>query len=97
MLRRVKKIEEEFRFGLTAQDMMDSGLMEKPKDMEDLSMQKAMCTRENGLRIKLMVTEFILITMVPNSQEIGYLISNKASEKSNGQMVLSTKENTKKE
>ena len=34
-LRPIKKIEEVFRYGQMAQDMMDSGLMEKHKDMED--------------------------------------------------------------
>jgi len=43
-----------------------------------------------------MVMESILITMAPNSQEIGFLINNKATEKSNGQMVPSMKVTTKK-
>lgn len=50
-----------------------------------------------GLRIKLMVTESILIITAQNSLEIGSLISNKVMEKNNGQMVLSMKETTRKE
>ena len=47
-LRQIKKIEEECRYGLMAQDMMDSGSMEKLKDMEDLFMLKETCMREIG-------------------------------------------------
>ena len=60
-------------------------------------MQKAMYMRVIGLRIKLMVMESIPITTVRNSLVIGSLISNRAMEKSNGQMARSMKETTKKE
>jgi len=71
--------------------------MEKHKDMEDSFTQKETFMKEIGLRIKLMVTESILIITAQNSLEIGSLISNKVTEKNNGQTVLSTKETTKKE
>ena len=71
--------------------------MERLKDMEDLCMQKETCMREIGLRIKLMDLESTHITTAQNSQEIGYLINNKAMEKNNGQMALNMKETTKKE
>ena len=96
MSRQIKKTEEEFRYGLMDQDMMVSGSMEKLKDTEDLFTLKETCMREIGLRIKHMVMESILIIMAQNSQEIGFLINNKATEKSNGQMVLSMKVTTKK-
>lgn len=65
--------------------------------MEDSFTQKATFMKAIGLRIKLMVTESILIITAQNSLEIGSLISNKVMEKNNGQMVPSMKETTRKE
>ena len=92
-----KKTEEVFRYGLTDQDTMVSGSMEKHKAMEDSSMLKVTYTKEIGSRIKLMDMESTHITTVQNSLVIGSSTNNKAMEKNSGQMVHNTKVTIRKE
>ena len=44
-----------FKFGQMAQSTRDSGKMTKPRDSGDLFSLMVMCTRVNGVMIKLMV------------------------------------------
>ena len=70
---------EEFKFGQMVLDTMDFGDKEWQTDMEDLYMQKEMFMRVNGLKIKLMDSEFILISMGEDMKVTGYKINNMVS------------------
>jgi hypothetical protein len=70
---------EEFKFGQMVLDTMDFGDKEWQTDMEDLYMQKEMFMRVNGLKIKLMDSEFILISMGVDMKVTGSKINNMVS------------------
>jgi hypothetical protein len=84
---RIRKMVAEFKFGQTAPDTTDSGEMEWPMDMVDLSTPKGMCMKVNGLRIRPMAMECTLISMDRDTKANGTRISNMALVLSNGQMV----------
>jgi hypothetical protein len=94
---RIKKTEEEYKYGLTVQDTMVFGEMEWPTVMEDLFMLKVMFTKENGQKIKLMDMVFIHILMEADMKANGTKISSTVLELNNGQMVQNTKANMNKE
>ena len=94
---KTKKMEEVFKFGQMVHVMMVFGKMEWQMAMEDLSMQKAMFTKVNGLKIKLMAMEFTLILMEVVTKDNGTKINNMDTESNNGLMVQSTKVNMNKE
>ena len=77
---RIKKIVVEYKFGLMDQGTTDSGEMEWLMDMADLFMQKVMCMKVNGQKIKPMDMEFILILMEADMKDNGSKISNTDSE-----------------
>lgn len=70
----------EYKFGLMDQGTTDSGEMEWLMDMADLFMQKVMCMKVNGQKIKPMDMEFILILMEADMKDNGSKISNTDSE-----------------
>ena len=70
---------EEFKFGQMVLDTMDFGDKEWQTDMEDLYMQKEMFMKVNGLKIKLMDSEFILISMGVDMKVTGSKINNMVS------------------
>ena len=77
---RIKKMVVEYKFGLMDQGTTDSGEMEWLMDMADLFMQKVMCMKVNGQKIKLMDMEYILILMEADMKDNGSKISNTDSE-----------------
>jgi len=77
---RIKKMVVEYKFGLMDQGTTDSGEMEWLMDMADLFMQKVMCMKVNGQKIKPMDMEFILILMEADMKDNGSKISNTDSE-----------------
>ena len=96
LFNQIKRMVEEFKFGQMALDMMGFGDKEWRTDTEDLCMQKEMYMRENGLKIKLMDSEFILILMEVDMRVIGSKINNMVLGLNNGLMELNTKDNTNK-
>jgi hypothetical protein len=56
----------------------------------------AISSKENGVRIKLMVMVFIFMSMVLNMKGIGKMTSKTVMVSRHGQMALSTKEITKR-
>lgn len=96
-MKKVKKTEEVFKFGQMDQDMMVSGEMAWPMDMDVLYMLKVMSMRENGLKIKQMVSVFTLTIMEADTRVNGFRTSNMAMALSNGQMVQNMKVSMNKE
>jgi hypothetical protein len=88
---RIRKTVAEYKFGQMAPDTTDSGEMEWPTDMEDLSMPKEMFMRVNGLRIKPMVMACTPTSMDLDMRANGSKISNMALVLNNGQMVQNTR------
>ena len=92
----LRKIEEVFKYGQMAVDMMVSGETTWPTDKVDLFMLKVMFTKESGQTIKLMVSEFTLTIMEADTKVNGTKISNMVKVLNNGQMVQSMKVTTNK-
>ena len=69
----------ESKYGQMVHDMMDSGGMAWPMDMEDLYMLKVTFTRVNGLRIRPMDMEFILISTAAGMRASGSRINSMAT------------------
>ena len=90
-------MEEVFKFGQTDLDMMDSGEMEWPMAMDVLSMLREMYMRENGLKTKLMASEYILTIMEVDTKANGFRINSMGMVLNNGQMEPSMKVNMSKE
>jgi hypothetical protein len=72
-----------------------SGPIAKRTAEEDLFMQMAIFTRENGKMIKQMVLEYIDILMAPDMKDTGMTIDNMDKESKHGLTVLNTKVITK--
>ena len=89
-------MDEESKYGQMALDMMDFGDREWQTDMEDLFMQKETYMKVNGLKIKQMDSEFILILMGADMKVIGFKINNTVLELSNGQTEQNMKDSTNK-
>lgn len=92
-----RKTEEEYRFGLMDQDMMDSGKMEWLMVMEDLFMLREMFMKVSGTKTKLMVMVFILTLMEADTRVNGTRINNMVMELNNGQMVRNMRANMNQE
>ena len=89
-------MEEEFRFGLMGQDMMDFGGMVWRMVMVDWSMLKVMYMKESGLKIKLMALVYILISMEAGMKDNGIKINSMDMVSNNGQMEQNTKDSMSK-
>ena len=90
-------VDMEFKFGQMDQDMMVSGEMAWPMDMDAWYMLKVMSMRENGLKIKQMVSVFTLTIMEADTRVNGFRTNNMAMALSNGQMVRNMKVSMNKE
>ncbi len=73
-------MDEESKYGQMALGMMDFGDREWQTDTEDLFMQKETYMKVNGLKIKQMVSECILILMGADMRVIGFKINNTVLE-----------------
>jgi hypothetical protein len=89
--RRIKKIEEESRYGLMEADTTDSGEMAWLMGREDLFMLKETSTKESGQMIKQTDSAFILTSMVVDTKDNGTKINNTAMVLSSGLMAPSMK------
>jgi hypothetical protein len=96
LLMRIRKTEEEYKFGQMDLGTMDSGEMEWQMDTEDSFMPRVTCMKESGLKIKPMDMVFTLILMEVDMRVNGSKINNTDSVSSNGQMVLSMRDNMSK-
>jgi len=96
LLMRIRKTEEEYKFGQMDLGTMDSGEMEWQMVTEDSFMLRVTCMKESGLKIKPMVMVFILILMEVDMRVNGSKINNTDLVSSNGQMVLSMRDNMSK-
>lgn len=92
-----KDKDSEFKFGLMARNMLDSGKITKPTDREPCTMPMETSTKESGLMTKPVDKEPTHTKMVPNMSENGRTISKTVTEFSNGQTAKSTKESTRME
>lgn len=94
---KARKMDEEFRYGLMALGTMAFGAMEWPMAMDDSCTQKAMSTKESGLRIKLMAMGFTPISTEAGTRVNGSQTSSMASELNNGPMAPSTMDSMSRE
>lgn len=90
-------MDVESKFGQMVQDMMVSGKMAWPTDMEDLSMLKEMSTRESGLMTRPMDMESTPTLTEVDTRDNGSKINNTDSEWNSGQMVPNMRVITNKE
>ena len=90
---KIKKMEEESKFGQTVQGTMDSGETEWQMVTEDSFMPRVTCMKESGLKIKPMDMVFILILMEVDMRVNGSKINNTDLVSNNGQMVPSMRDN----
>ena len=63
---KVRDKELEYKYGLTDQNILANGKTIKPMDKVFYIMQMVMFIKDNGLMIKHMEKELILIQTVPN-------------------------------
>ena len=93
---RIRRMEEEFKFGQMGLDMTDSGETVWLMAMVDLYTQREMCMRENGLKIRLMDMVSILTLTEVGTRDNGSKINNMALVSNNGPMEQNTKVNMNK-
>lgn len=72
----IRRMEEEFKFGQMDQGMMVFGKMGWLMVMEDWFMPRETSMKVNGLMIKPMVMEFILISTEADTKDNGTKTSN---------------------
>ena len=84
-----RKMAEEFKFGLMAQDMTVSGEMVSRKAMVDSSKLKVMFMKVNGMQTKLMALVSIPTTMEIDTSETGKKTNNTEKVLKCGQMTPS--------
>ena len=94
ILRVIREMDAECRFGQMARAMTASGRMAWPVAMAALYTQRAMFTRELGMRTKRMGLVFTLIIMAVGMKDNGLTINSMEKESRSGPMVLSTQANT---
>lgn len=90
-------MDEVCRSGKMDQGMMDSGKMAWHMDWVDQYTLKAIYTRVNGLKIRLMVTASNKTLKEADTKETGKMINKMEKELKNGLMVLYMKANIKME
>lgn len=93
---KIKKMEEESKFGKTVQGTMDSGEMAWLTDMEDWFMPRVTCMKVNGLKTRPTDMVSTLILMEVDTRDNGSKINSTDLVWSNGQMVQSTRANMNK-
>ena len=86
----------EFRFGLMAPSMKESGQRIKQTERESSGMQMGMFMKESGRMIRPTVLVFIFMLMEQGMKAIGKMICKMEQELRHGMMVPSMKANTKK-
>jgi hypothetical protein len=91
------EMEEEFRYGLMDQDMMDFGRTEWLMVEVDLFMLMETFMKVNGSKIKLMDMEYNKIITEVGTKANGKTTNNTATVSKSGPTAALTKESTKKE
>lgn len=82
--------------GQMVPDMKANGSGTRPTDKENSGMLMVMSTKAIGKTIKLMVWEPMFMSTVPNTKDIGKMISRRATVSSHGVMEANTKVAIKK-
>lgn len=96
ILRLIKGMVAEYKFGPMDLDTMDFGRTAWPADMDDSCTQRAMSTRVPGTKTRPMALEFTPTIMEAGTRASGSTTSSMERESKSGQTVLNIRESTLK-
>lgn len=96
ILKQTKEMDVVCKSGQMVPGMTVSGRMASPVAMDDLSMPRAMSTKEPGKKTKPMASDITHTTTVADMRDNGCKINNTVKASKNGQMVQNMLVNTRR-